>query len=381
MGKKLANTGPSSASTSRSMNQAVSLREEISGKTQADAASLLRIQHLQRLATWASGEAAVGPIGALLGHRLATVAEEVAGIPIGASTFFCQRCESVLQPGFNCTIRIKKNKKKAKWRKKSNFSQNSIVYACHFCGDQNLLRGSGTGIVKGLLASRNRASMDITNIMLKGESINMARVATKNGIEHSVTAVSELDSYRLKTSALEKVKHGNGPKSDHPEDSEMEKGAVFPMMDNGQLAAAVVQEDLPQNIEVESTTLDSLNEIEPVSDITLQEEFLVGSTFVTPQKIKLAEVTAPKGSAEPLKTKSTLHNKGQSCVSVTGKAPRSCSKSASSSKSAPNDSTRLAGSSRKRGRKGWTTLKQIAEKDELDRKDKMNNFVIPFFMQ
>jgi hypothetical protein len=90
MGKKLGNAGPSSAS--RSTNQAVSLREETSGKTQVDSASLLRAQHLQRLAAWASGEAAVGPIGALLGHRLATGAE-AAGIPIGASTFLCQRLE------------------------------------------------------------------------------------------------------------------------------------------------------------------------------------------------------------------------------------------------------------------------------------------------
>jgi hypothetical protein len=38
---------------------------------------------LQRLASWASGETSVGPVGAL---RLATDAE-AAGIPIGASTF------------------------------------------------------------------------------------------------------------------------------------------------------------------------------------------------------------------------------------------------------------------------------------------------------
>jgi hypothetical protein len=88
MGKKLGNAGPSSAS--RSTNQAVSLREETTGKTHADAASLLRVQHLQRLAAWASGEAAVGPIGALIGHRLATDAE-AAGIPVGASSFLCQR--------------------------------------------------------------------------------------------------------------------------------------------------------------------------------------------------------------------------------------------------------------------------------------------------
>jgi hypothetical protein len=50
-------------------------------------------------------------------------------------------------------------------------------------------------------------------------------------------------------------------------------------------------------------------------------------------------------------------------------------------KSAAGDSADVCCSTRKRVRKGWTTLKQIAEKDELEREEKMGNFVIPFFMQ
>ncbi|VAH98848.1 unnamed protein product [Triticum turgidum subsp. durum] len=329
MGKKPGNAGRSSAS--RPMNQAMSLREETSGKAQADVPSLLRVQHLQRLAAWASGNVGVGSIGALLGHRLATNAE-ASGIPVEASTFLCQRCESILQPGFNCTIRIKNNKKKAKRRKKSNPGQNSVVYACHFCGDQNLIRGSGKGIVKGLLASRKPAS-----------NMNVPTITTKKGIEHSVTPASQLESSRLKIST--------------PEDYKMEKGAVFSMVDRGQLAAA--HDDILQKIEVESAHDKCVNGIESAAsknticepDVTSQAGFLAGSNFVTPLKSKLAEVTAPIGS------------------------------SASNKKSAPGDSTQPAGSSRKRARKGWTTLKQIAEKDELERKEKMDNFVIPFFMQ
>ncbi|KAF7046065.1 hypothetical protein CFC21_055114 [Triticum aestivum] len=366
MGKKPGKAGPSSAS--RPMNQAMSLREETSGKAQADVPSLLRVQHLQRLAAWASGVAGVDSIGALLGHRLATNAE-ASRIPIEASTFLCQRCESILQPGFNCTIRIKNNKKKAKRRKKSNPGQNSVVYACHFCGDQNLIRGSGKGIVKGLLSSRKPVST-----MLKGENMNVPTVTTKKGIEHSVTAASQLESSRLKIST--------------PEDYRMEKGAVFSMVDRGQLAAA--HEDILQKIEVESAHDKCVNGIESAAskntttcepDVTSQAEFLAGSNFVTPLKSKLAEVAAPIGSAEPLKTRSTLNNKAKNCGSVAAKAPGSYSKSASNKKSAPGDSTQPAGSSRKRARKGWTTLKQIAEKDELERKEKMDNFVIPFFMQ
>ncbi|VAH11557.1 unnamed protein product [Triticum turgidum subsp. durum] len=330
MGKKPCSAGPSSAS--RPMNQAMSLREETSGKTQANTPSLLRVQHLQRLGAWATGEAGVGSIGALLGRRFA-MDVEVAGIPI-ASTFLCQKCESILHPGFNCTIRIKNNKKKAKRRKKSNPGQNSVVYACHFCGDQNLIRGSGKGIVKGLLSSRKPVST-----MLKAEHMNVPTVTTKKGIGHSVTAASQLES-------------------SSPENYKMEKGAVFSMVDHGQLAAA--HKDILQQIEVESANDKCVNGIQPAAsknsttcehDVTSQAEFLAGSNFATPQKNKLAEVA----SAE--------------------------AKSASNTRSARGDSTQPAGSSRKRARKGWTTLKQIAEKDELERKEKMDNFVIPFFMQ
>jgi hypothetical protein len=69
----------------------VSLREESSGKTtRVDEASVLRVKHLQQLAAWTGAEAGVGPVGALLGRRLAASAE-VARVPIGPATFLCQR--------------------------------------------------------------------------------------------------------------------------------------------------------------------------------------------------------------------------------------------------------------------------------------------------
>ncbi|KAM3300680.1 hypothetical protein ACQJBY_041607 [Aegilops geniculata] len=160
------------------------------------------------------------------------------------------------------------------------------------------------------------------------------------------------------------------------------------MVDRGQSAAA--HKDILQKIEVESAHDKRVNGIEPAAstntstcehDVTCQAEFLAGSNFVTPQKNKLAEATAPIASAEALKTRSALNSKAQNCGSVAGKAPGSYSKSAPNTKSAPGDSTnQAAGSSRKRARRGWTTLKQIA-KEELERKEKMDNFVIPFFMQ
>ncbi|KAG8051740.1 hypothetical protein GUJ93_ZPchr0001g31547 [Zizania palustris] len=75
MGKKRGDHVPDAVGAARAGNQAVSIREENSGKTRADAASLLRLQHLQRLAAWACGEAGVAPVSALLGRRLAGEAE------------------------------------------------------------------------------------------------------------------------------------------------------------------------------------------------------------------------------------------------------------------------------------------------------------------
>ncbi|KAF0925703.1 hypothetical protein E2562_017267, partial [Oryza meyeriana var. granulata] len=253
MGKKRGSHshGPWAAAVPRTGSQVVSLHEESSGKTRADAASLLRVQHLQRLAAWAGGEAGVGPVGALLGRRLAANAE-AAGIPLGASTFQCQRCETVLQPGFNCTIRIKNNKRKARRRKNLTSCQNSISYLCHFCGDQNLIRGRGKHIMKGLLSSRKPVSMDAAGIKLKGDSSNKRLIMVKEGLEHSQAAVSHLESLSgSKQLTLEENEH------ERPTlnllDNSMDKEVVSSSVELNQSAAATDKDDASQKIVVKST--------------------------------------------------------------------------------------------------------------------------------
>uniref|UniRef100_A0A0E0MXP8 Uncharacterized protein n=1 Tax=Oryza rufipogon TaxID=4529 RepID=A0A0E0MXP8_ORYRU len=122
MGKKRGGHGHAPAAPLR----AVSLREESSGKTRADAASLLRVQHLQRLAAWAGP-----PSAPCWGHASPPTPRRPGYLWPPPPSY-----ARVLQPGFNCTIRIKNNKRKAKRRKKLNTCQNSISYLCHFCGDQ-----------------------------------------------------------------------------------------------------------------------------------------------------------------------------------------------------------------------------------------------------
>jgi hypothetical protein len=73
----------------------ISLREESIGRKQTkggsnNSKSMLKVEHLQKLAAWASGEAAIPSLGATFGHRLATVTEAM-GVPPDPSLFSCER--------------------------------------------------------------------------------------------------------------------------------------------------------------------------------------------------------------------------------------------------------------------------------------------------
>ncbi|CAN6355823.1 unnamed protein product [Urochloa humidicola] len=168
----------------------------------------------------------------------------------------------------------------------------------------------------------------------------------------------------------------------------MEEEVDMPVVNPGRLAASTFEDDSTRVIE------NRMHEAGPISgekvkiceaNATSKAELSVGLTFVTPQKKKLVEVTHTKDLSELFKTGSKASKKGENPGSVTGNTLSSSSKSAPNdsrmnSKFATSDSARVSCSSRKRARKGWTMLKQIA-KDELKRKEKMSNFVIPFFMQ
>ncbi|TVU33956.1 hypothetical protein EJB05_15773 [Eragrostis curvula] len=383
--------GEGHSTAGRAANQAVSLREESSGRTHVDEVSLLKVKHLQRLAAWAGAEAGVGPVGALLGRRLAASAE-TAGVPLGAATFLCQRCETILKPGFNCTVRIRSKRNKTKRRKKSNCCQNSVAYACHFCGDQNLILGSGKGVVKNLLSSREQATMDSTRRSFRGNKSNTRIQKMKEVPEHSQAAILQVDpSSRLIQSTSETVVEMESLKLNLPTYYKME-GAILSSVQPSHSGVSTCKEGSIHKLILQNANDEHMHETEPEfsrnsskkieiceTSATPESEFMVGSKFVTPQKIRLMD------SAHPFNTRSMGDKRGEASSSVTGKSVRS------SSKSVPDDSRKNSNpvtsdaaqvsSSRKRARKGWTTLKQIAEKDELERKEKMGNFVIPFFMQ
>ncbi|CAA7390911.1 unnamed protein product [Spirodela intermedia] len=151
-------------SSSISGLQNATLREQNVGRKHANPSSMLKMEHLKRLATWAGGEASIPSLGALFGHHLAANAE-AEGVPSDRSIFSCQRCETILQPGRNCTVRIERNTATgSKSRRTSGISRNRIVYTCNFCSHRNSRNGTPVGHVKDLLASRPLPSGGSTSV-------------------------------------------------------------------------------------------------------------------------------------------------------------------------------------------------------------------------
>ncbi|XVF51486.1 hypothetical protein PTKIN_Ptkin04bG0189000 [Pterospermum kingtungense] len=164
MGKRGGGGMKRAENTPTKFQNPISLREEASGKKQIKGGSSnvkakLKHEHLQKLAVWASGEAPIPSLASFFGHRLAADGEATA-IPRDSYFFACQRCETILQPGFNCTVRIEKNRAKARYRhKKPHIStQNSVVYNCHFCSHRNLKRGTPKGNMKEMFPPKLKAS-------------------------------------------------------------------------------------------------------------------------------------------------------------------------------------------------------------------------------
>ncbi|CAN8272863.1 unnamed protein product [Cochlearia groenlandica] len=121
--------------------------------------SVLRHDHFKNLSLWSSsGDNPIPSLAALFGRRLAAQGE-ASGIAPDPDLLSCLRCETILQPGINCNVRIEKvsaSKKKRLRSKKSNnnynicLPQNNVVYYCGFCSHRNLKRGTSKDHMKDI---------------------------------------------------------------------------------------------------------------------------------------------------------------------------------------------------------------------------------------
>ena len=209
--------------------------------------------------------------------------------------------------------------------------------------------GSGKGVVKSLLPSREHATMNSSHRIMRGNNNNTRTHDKKEVLELSQAAILQVElSSLLRQSTSESDEHG---------------------------------ERLKCNLDEQMYEIDPISsEKVKICEATSQAELPVGSSFVTPQKKKPLVATVPKDSAGLLKTGSSVIS-GSVTDTLSGSSRSASNDSRNNVKYAAKGSSQVSGSSRKQARKGWTTLKQIAEKDELERKEKMGNFVIPFFMQ
>ncbi|KAK1283567.1 hypothetical protein QJS10_CPB21g00454 [Acorus calamus] len=65
------------------------------------------------------------------------------------------RSETILQPGYNCTVRTERGTHKARQHKGSTVPmQNGVVYTCKFCSHRNLKRGGTKGYAKEISTAK-----------------------------------------------------------------------------------------------------------------------------------------------------------------------------------------------------------------------------------
>lgn len=151
------------------------------GGKAVDVKSVLRMQHLQKLTLWAGGEASMPSYAAFLGNRLG-ICGEAAGIPLDSPSYACQRCESILQPGSNCTVRVETNG--AKVRKRRNKlcvpPKNIVVYTCQFCSHRNVKKGTPKRHMKEILASKPKMNSEVESTTT-GKKLPHPGSTTKEG--------------------------------------------------------------------------------------------------------------------------------------------------------------------------------------------------------
>ncbi|XP_042484919.1 uncharacterized protein LOC122065177 isoform X2 [Macadamia integrifolia] len=210
MGKREGNRRGQTPSSSVHQGM-LTLREESGGRKQTkggsnNVKSILKKQHLQNLSLWAGGEVSIPSMGALFGHRLADCAEAM-GTPVDPSLFLCQRCETILQPGYNCTIRIEKNRARVRRRHKklNNPTQNNVVYTCHFCSQRNLKKGTPKGHMKEICVSRPKPASELERV----SSAPLESTILEKGVERKQGNNNVEESISLEKTSISGSKSGS----------------------------------------------------------------------------------------------------------------------------------------------------------------------------
>ncbi|KAI5055977.1 hypothetical protein GOP47_0029498 [Adiantum capillus-veneris] len=115
---------------------------------------------------------------AILGSHLASTSQLLGASPPPSPHFTCQRCESILQVGINCSIRVRsrKRKKQRSASKETSPPVNCILYYCQYCAFENMNIGTPKAYVKTKLsemAARHKLSeLSKSNVEKKAKTSN-----------------------------------------------------------------------------------------------------------------------------------------------------------------------------------------------------------------
>ncbi|KAI5055979.1 hypothetical protein GOP47_0029500 [Adiantum capillus-veneris] len=115
---------------------------------------------------------------AILGSHLASTSQLLGASPPPSPHFTCQRCESILQVGINCSIRVRsrKRKKQRSVSKETSPPVNCILYYCQYCAFENMNIGTPKAYVKTKLsemAARHKLSeLSKSNVEKKAKTSN-----------------------------------------------------------------------------------------------------------------------------------------------------------------------------------------------------------------
>ncbi|KAI3877794.1 hypothetical protein MKW98_025365 [Papaver atlanticum] len=293
--------------------------------------SILKTKHLEKLGLWAA-DVSIPSLGALFGRRLASSCESLA-TPVDSSLLLCQRCESILQPGSNCTVRIEKNGSKKKKRRKTSSvpPQNNVVYTCHFCSHRNLKRGTSKSHMKEISPPKpKKAKSDEKRLNLVKTKVDEGKLDMTN--VEAIVCPENVAGFK------ENVAAQICSSSEKATESNNERGKIAEEL--------VPTEYIP--IEMSEATVPEMNSVTG-KDVASEK---IPTTPLNKVPVLLLDSKRKK------RTRS--HNK----------------QVANESNSPTPDAEKVSTTSNKRRRKSWSSLKELAEANE--RKNGIANLKIPF---
>ncbi|XP_022136586.1 uncharacterized protein LOC111008256 isoform X2 [Momordica charantia] len=292
-------------------------------------------------------------------------------------------CETILQPGSNCSIRIEKNKAKRrrKHNKCSNLTQNNLVYYCHYCSCRNIKRGTPKGHMKVRYAQKSKAVEESEPIESKSK-VKVLNV--RRGKECEATAV------QMTTEILTI----DAPMIPSPTTREIGTiDAPIAPPTTGDTLVVGASAILPPRME------DILIINAPATPPTVSGTTLSKSQKRKKRKLAAKNQTGPENSCAPTDSEKKTGDiptvdapaTPPAMIGMTlleskkrkRKKPSSKNQTEPESSCAPTaEGDKTEGTSkRKRKRKSWTSLKEIAQTNEQSGKQNVTDFPIPFSLQ